>query len=153
MMEDLWALGHADDSFGGSVLGSKGTQWLWFSDRDEVLDYLLGDYVDLLADTGELDDEQLESARDRFTDLVENCANDEQLVHELNELSVELRRIIWFGSLSELATGYRDFAMALRHYYWQQLGEEDEPDAAVEPEQWGELVEVLDGFLIDGDYH
>ncbi len=40
-MEDLWALGHADDSFGGSVLGSKGTQWLWFTDRDEVLDYLL----------------------------------------------------------------------------------------------------------------
>ena len=151
-MEDLWALGHADDSFGGSVLGSKGTQWLWFSDRDEVLDYLLGDYVDLLADTGELDDEQLESARDRFTDLVESCSNDEQLVRELNELSVELRRIIWFGSLSELATGYRDFAMALRHYYWQQLGEEDEPDAPVPTEQWGELVEMLDDFLIDGEY-
>ena len=57
-MEDLWALGHADDSFGGSVLGSKGTQWLWFTDRDEVLDYLLSDYVDLLADTGDLDEER-----------------------------------------------------------------------------------------------
>ena len=75
------------------------------------------------------------------------------MLRELNELSVELRRIIWFGSLSELATGYRDFAMALRHYYWQQLGEEDEPDAVVEPEQWGELVAVLDDFMIDGDYH
>lgn len=152
-MEDLWALGHADDSFGGSVLGSKGTQWLWFHDRDEVLDYLVSDYVDLLADTGELDEEQAESARERFTDLVDSCESDEQLVRELNELSVELRRIIWFGSLSELATSYRDFAMSLRHYYWQQLGEEDEPDAAVEPEQWGELVEMLDDFLIEGSLH
>ena len=111
-------------------------------------------HTDMTAgDTGELDEEQLESARDRFSELVDSCPSDEQLVRELNELSVELRRIIWFGPLSELATGYREFAMALRHYYWQQLGEEDEPDAAIEPEQWGELVEVLDDFLIDGDYH
>ena len=100
-----------------------------------------------------LDEEQAESARERFTDLVDSCESDEQLVRELNELSVELRRIIWFGSLSELATSYRDFAMSLRHYYWQQLGEEDEPDAAVEPEQWGELVEMLDDFLIEGSFH
>ena len=100
-----------------------------------------------------LDEEQAESARERFTDLVDSCESDEQLVCELNELSVELRRIIWFGSLSELATSYRDFAMSLRHYYWQQLGEEDEPDAAVEPEQWGELVEMLDDFLIEGSFH
>ena len=78
-MEDLWALGHADDSFGGSVLSSKGNQWLWFNDRDEVLDYLLSDYVDLLADTGELDEEQCEAARERFTDLVESCGDDQQL--------------------------------------------------------------------------
>ncbi len=152
-MEDLWALGHADDSFGGSVLGSKGNQWLWFHDRDEVLDYLLGDYVDLLADTGELDEEQCEAARERFTDLVENCSDDQTLVEELNELSVELRSILWFGPLSELAAGHQEFARALRHFYWQQQGEEDDPDAPVPVEQWGELVEMLDDFLIEGEYH
>ena len=88
-MEDLWALGHCDDSFGGSVLASKGTQWLWFHDRDEVLDYLLDDYVQLIADTGELDEEQLEAARDRFADQLEASGdNDEALVEALNDLTV-----------------------------------------------------------------
>lgn len=149
-MEDLWALGHADDSFAGSVLANKGTQWLWFHDRDELLDYLVGDYVDLLADTGELDEEQTESARDRFNELIEQGLDDERLTAELNELSVDLRRVIWIGSLSELATGYREFALALRHYYWREIGEEDDPDADIPAEEWGELVEMLDDFLIEG---
>lgn len=106
----------------------------------------------LLADTGDLDEEQIESARERFTEVVESVEDDFQLVDELNELSIELRRVIWFGPLSALATGYEEFATALRHYYWQQLGEEDEPDAPVPTEQWGELVEMLDDFLIDGEY-
>jgi len=151
-MEDLWGLGHADDSFGGSLLGNKGTQWLWFHDRDEALDYLLSDYVDLLADTGDLDEEQAESARERFADLVESTEDDLQLLDELNELSVDLRRVLWFGSLSALASGYEEFALKLRHYYWQQRGEEDDPDAPVPAEQWGELVETLDDYLIDGEY-
>lgn len=104
------------------LLSSKGNQWLWFNDRDEVLDYLLSDYVDLLADAGELDEEQCEAARERFTDLVESCGDDQQLVEELNELSVDLRHILWFGPLSELAAGHETFARALRHFYWQQQG-------------------------------
>lgn len=152
-MEDLWALGHCDDSFGGSVLASKGTQWLWFHDRDEVIDYLLDDYVQLIADTGELDEEQLESARDRFADLVEACGdNDETLVDALNELTVALRRVVWLGPLSAMTEGYHPFALALRHYYWQQLGEEDDPEAPIPPAEWAELVEMLDEFLIDGEY-
>lgn len=152
-MEDLWALGHCDDSFGGSVLASKGTQWLWFHDRDEVLDYLLDDYVQLIADTGELDEEQFESARDRFSEQLEACGeNDESLVEALNELTVSLRRVVWLGPLSALAEGYHPFALALRHYYWQQLGEEDDPEAPIPPAEWSELVEMLDEFLIDGEY-
>ena len=151
-MEDLWALGHCDDSFGGSVLASKGTQWLWFHDRDEVLDYLLGEYADLLADTGELDEEQLDAARERFAGLIDDSGDDDALVRELNELSIELRRIVWMGPLSALANDYTDFALALRRFFWQQTGEDDDIEAQIPVERWAELVEVLDDFLIDGEY-
>ncbi len=71
MTDDPWALCHLDDSFDASVLGVKGAQIQWFEDRDGLIAFLLEDFVDLLADVGELDEEQTEQARERFTLLVE----------------------------------------------------------------------------------
>ena len=71
MTDDPWALCHLDDSFDASVLGVKGAQIQWFEDRDGLIAFLLEDFVDLLADVGELEEDQTEQARERFTLLVE----------------------------------------------------------------------------------
>ena len=58
-MENQWAICHVDSSFDASLLGNRGSQWHWFHSRDDLIEYLLGDYIYLLADAGELDEEQL----------------------------------------------------------------------------------------------
>jgi hypothetical protein len=70
-MENQWAICHVDSSFDASLLGNRGSQWHWFHSRDDLIEYLLGDYIYLLADAGELDEEQAESARERFELLIE----------------------------------------------------------------------------------
>ncbi|MGL5037884.1 MAG: hypothetical protein ACRC6F_09210, partial [Aeromonas sp.] len=100
MTDDPWALCHLDDSFESSVLGIKGAQIQWFEDREGLIAYLLEDFVDLLADTGELEDDQTEQARERFTLLVEQCSDDRNLMDTINDLASSLRRIAWLGPLS-----------------------------------------------------
>jgi len=152
-VEDQWGLCHVDDSFGASLLGNKGTQFLWFADRDEAVDYLLNDYVDLLADSGELDEEQSEQARERFELLAEQASSDGILIDHVNDLSTGLRRIVWFGPLSQLAEIDDEFASALRRYFWsEQESNEDDPEAEVPMELWQPLLDCIDDFLIEGEY-
>ena len=128
MTDDPWALCHLDDSFDASVLGTKGAQIQWFEDRDALIQFLLEDFVDLLADVGELDEEQTESARERFTLLVEQSLDDRTLMDAINDLASGLRRIAWLGPLSELAELSDDFASGLRAFFWSQYdGDEDDP--------------------------
>ena len=102
-MENQWALCHVDSSFEASLLGNQGTEWHWFHSRDDVIEYLLNDYIYLLAEVGELDEEQAENARYRFELLTEQTNQDQLLVEQLNDLTESLRRIVWFGTLSQLA--------------------------------------------------
>ncbi len=97
MTDDPWALCHLDDSFDASVLGVKGAQIQWFEDRDGLIAFLLEDFVDLLADVGELDEEQTEQARERFTLLVEQSFDNRTLMDAINDLASGLRRIAWLG--------------------------------------------------------
>ena len=87
MTDDPWALCHLDDSFDSSVLGIKGAQLQWFEDRDSLIAFLLEDFIDLLADAGELDEDEVASARERFTLLVEQIRDDRGLVDALNDLA------------------------------------------------------------------
>ena len=93
MTDDPWALCHLDDSFDPSVLGTKGAQIQWFEDRESLIEFLLEDFVDLLADVGELDEDQTESARERLTLLVEQSQDDRTLMDAINDLASGLRRI------------------------------------------------------------
>lgn len=153
MTDDPWALCHLDDSFEAPVLGTKGTQLLWFDDREAVIDYLQEDYVDLLADVGELEEDQIETARERFALLIEQSFDERGLVDALNDLSSGLRRIAWFGPLSELAEVQDEFATALRRYFWSQYdGDEDDPDAWIPEEMWPQLVEIAEEFVAEGEF-
>lgn len=153
MTDDPWALCHLDDSFEAPVLGTKGAQLLWFDDREAVIDYLQEDYVDLLADVGELEEDQIEAARERFALLIEQSFDERGLVDALNDLSSGLRRIAWFGPLSELAEVQDEFATALRRYFWSQYdGDEDDPDAWIPEEMWPQLVEIAEEFVAEGEF-
>ncbi|MDF2401017.1 MULTISPECIES: hypothetical protein [Aeromonas] len=153
MTDDPWALCHLDDSFDSSVLGIKGAQLQWFEDRDSLIAFLLEDFIDLLADAGELDEDEVASARERFTLLVEQISDDRALVDALNDLASGLRRIAWLGPLSELAEVSDDFAAGLRRYFWTQYdGDEDDPDAWVSEELWPQLVECAEEYMQEGDF-
>lgn len=152
-MENQWALCHVDSSFEASLLGNQGSEWHWFHSRDEVIEYLLNDYIYLLADVGELDEDQAENARYRFETLIEQTNNDLLLIEQINDLTESLRRIVWFGTLSQLTELDDEFANALRSYFWESYGEnEDDPHANVPEELWPEFVDVIDEFLVEGDY-
>ncbi|MFQ1771891.1 hypothetical protein ACK37C_13945 [Aeromonas veronii] len=153
MTDDPWALCHLDDSFDASVLGVKGAQIQWFEDRDGLIAFLLEDFVDLLADVGELDEEQTEQARERFTLLVEQSFDDRTLMDAINDLASGLRRIAWLGPLSELAEISDEFASGLRRYFWCQYdGDEDDPDAWVPEELWPQLVECAQEYMEEGEF-
>ncbi|MBS4713270.1 hypothetical protein [Aeromonas caviae] len=153
MTDDPWALCHLDDSFDASVLGTKGAQIQWFEDRDALIQFLLEDFVDLLADVGELDEDQTESARERFTLLVEQSLDDRTLMDAINDLSSGLRRIAWLGPLSELAELSDDFASGLRAFFWSQYdGDEDDPEAWVPEDLWPQLVECAEEYMVEGDF-
>ena len=153
MTDDPWALCHLDDSFDASVLGTKGAQIQWFEDRDALIQFLLEDFVDLLADVGELDEEQTESARERFTLLVEQSLDDRTLMDAINDLASGLRRIAWLGPLSELAELSDDFASGLRAFFGSQYaGDEDDPEAWVPEDLWPQLVECAEEYMVEGDF-
>jgi len=101
----------------------------------------------------ELDEEQAESARERFELLIEQSHSDEILVEQLNDLTESLRRIIWCGTVAQLAELDDEFANALRAYFWDDYGDnEDDPEAAVPEELWPEFTDIIDEFLTEGEY-
>lgn len=153
MTDDPWALCHLDDSFDASVLGTKGAQLQWFEDRESLIEFLLEDFVELLADAGELDEDQTASARERFTLLVEQCGDDRGLMDAINDLASGLRRIAWLGPLSELAEVSDDFASGLRAFFWTQYdGDEDDPEAWIQEDLWPQLVECAEEYMAEGDF-
>ena len=114
----------------------------------------MNDYIYLLADTGELDEYQTENARERFELLIEQSHNDQVLTEQLNDLTESLRRIVWLGTLAQLAELDDEFANALRSYFWYDYGDnEDDPEAAVPEELWPEFTDVIDEFLVEGNYN
>ena|SRR5690554_1355786 len=153
MDNQAWALCFLDEGVALSVLDRKETRCQWLSDQEHAQEYLLDDYVSYVAELGELDDEQTVHARERFALLMEQYPDPEVLTEYLNDLTVDLTRILWFGSLQSLAEDYGDFPLALRAYYWQEYGEGDEdPVTPVVEDDWIYLVEAMDEFLLQEDY-
>ena len=102
---------------------------------------------------GELDEDQTESARERFTLLVEQSLDDRTLMDAINDLASGLRRIAWLGPLSELAELSDDFASGLRAFFWSQYdGDEDDPEAWVPEDLWPQLVECAEEYMVEGDF-
>ena len=100
---------------------------------------------------GELDEDQTESARERFTLLVEQSLDDRTLMDAINDLASGLRRIAWLGPLSELAELSDDFASGLRAFFWSQYdGDEDDPEAWVPEDLWPQLVECAEEYMVEG---
>ena len=76
------------------------------------------------------------------------------LTEQLNDLTESLRRIVWLGTLAQLAELDDEFANALRSYFWYDYGDnEDDPEAAVPEELWPEFTDVIDEFLVEGNYN
>jgi len=152
-MNNPWALCHVDESFNASLLGNRGSQLHWFEDQQQLCQYLQEEYVDLLADTGELDEEQTEAARERFALIIEQSLSLPSMVEHLNDLASGLRRIVWLGSLAELAELDDEFANAVRCYFWGEQGEcEEDPEAAIPEPLWPDLLDLMDDFLAEGEY-
>lgn len=153
MDDQLWALCFLDEGVALSLISRKETRCQWLGGEEQAYHYLLHDYLQHLAELGELDEEQTLAARARFELLVEQYLDPETLVEYLNDLTAGLTRIVWFGPLRALAEDYGDFPLALRAHYWDDYGEGDEDPATPVPEaDWPWLVESLDEFLLGGDY-
>lgn len=153
MYMDSWAIVHVDDSYNASVLGSKGTKLHWFNSREEAIEFIYDDYLAILADTGEMDEDLVYAARDRFEVLQDQAYDDREWIENINELTVDLRHIVWFGSIAELAEVQDDFASAVRRVYWEEFAEvdEDDPEAYVPEEAWTDLSEALVEYLGAGE--
>ena len=87
MTDDPWALCHLDDSFDASVLGTKGAQIQWFEDRDALIQFLLEDFVDLLADVKA-------SLEDAIAQAVARPSTDDLNVKELKRKKLLLKEEI-----------------------------------------------------------
>lgn len=150
---DSWAIVHVDDSYNASVLGSKGTKLHWFNSRDEAVEFIYDEYLAILADTGEMDEELVYAAKERFEILQEQAYSDAAWIENINELTVDLRHIVWFGSIAELAEINEEFACNVRRVYWQEFAEvdEDDPEAYVPEEEWINLSEALVEYLSLGE--
>lgn len=150
---DSWAIVHVDDSYNASVLGSKGTKLHWFNSREQAIEFIYDEYLAILADTGEMDEELVYAARERFEILQEQAYSDANWIENINELTVDLRHIIWFGSMAEMAEVNDEFANNVRRVYWEEFAEvdEDDPEAFVPEDEWVSLSEALIEFLSRGE--
>ncbi len=146
---DSWAIVHIDDSYNASVLGSRGTKLHWCNGREEAIEFIYDEYLAILADTGEMDEELVYAAKARFEVLQEQAHSLEEWIEHINELTIDLRHIIWFGSIAEMAELNTDFACAVREVYWEEFGEYDEndPSAYVPEDEWLNLSEALVEYL------
>lgn len=150
---DSWAIVHIDDSYNASVLGSRGTKLHWFGDRYDAIDFIYDEYLAILADTGEMEDELIFAAKKRFKVLQEQTFSDAEWIENVNELTIDLRHIIWFGSIAEMAELDNNFARNVRRVYWEEFGEldEDDPEAFVPEEDRLDLSEALIEYLRRGE--
>ncbi|EKE78032.1 hypothetical protein [Gallaecimonas xiamenensis] len=148
-----WVLCHIDDSFSHTMLLERGSDYQQLDDDDALHHYLQEDYLRLVAFAGELDEDQQESARERFEQLCD-VLEGQALAEALNDLTVGLRRIVYLGQLRDLCEESSPFADALRRYFWEEddEGDEDDPTAPVPPERADDLVATLEDFLVEGDY-
>lgn len=146
---DSWAIVHVDDSYNASVLGSKGTKLHWCNGREAAIEFIYDEYLAILADTGEMDEELVYAAKERFQILQEQAYSDAEWIENINELTVDLRHIVWFGSIAELAEINEEFACEVRRVYWEEFAEldEDDPTAFVPEEEWLNLSEALVEYL------
>ena len=153
MDNQAWALCFLDEGIAMSVISRKETRCQWLQDEEHAHEHLLHDYLGYVAELGELEPEQIVAARERFALLIEQYPDPETLTEYLNDLTVDLTRILWFGPLSGLAQEYGDFPLALRAFYWQEYGEGDEdPVTPVVEDDWIYLIECMDDFLLEDDY-
>lgn len=153
MDSQAWALCFLDEGVALSVISRKETRCQWLEEEGHAYEYLLNDYLNYVAELGELEPEQVEAAKERFTLLIEQYPEPETLTEYLNDLTAGLTRILWFGPLSALAEDYGDFPLALRAFYWQEYGEGDEdPVTPVLEDDWIYMVECMDDFLLQDDY-
>ena len=67
----LWSLCFLDEGVALSVISRKETRCQWLSDEDQARHYLLNDYLQHVAELGELDEQQTLVARGRFELLME----------------------------------------------------------------------------------
>lgn len=150
---DSWAIVHVDDSYNASVLGSRGTKLHWFSAREDAIDFIYDEYLAILADTGEMDEELVFAAKERFEVLQEQTLSDAEWIEHINELTIDLRHIVWFGSIAEMAEIHTEFACNVRRVYWQEFAEldEDDPTAFVPEQEWLNLSEALVEYLKLGE--
>lgn len=144
---------HIDDSFSHTMLLERGSQYQLLDDEEALLHYLTEDYLGMVAHAGELDEDQQESARERFIQLGQFMEG-QALADALNDLTVGLRRIVYLDSLDALCEQSSPFADALRRFFWEQDedGDEDDPIAPVPMDRADDLLAVLDEFLVDGEY-
>ncbi|MGO1793439.1 MAG: hypothetical protein ACTHY5_08710, partial [Oceanisphaera sp.] len=103
MDNKAWALCFLDEGVALSVISRKETRCQWLQDEEHAYEYLLNDYVHYVAELGELDPEQTAVAKARFALLMEQYPEPETLTEYINDLTVGLTRILWFGPLSALA--------------------------------------------------
>ncbi|WP_115718582.1 hypothetical protein [Gallaecimonas mangrovi] len=148
-----WVLCHIDDSFSHTMLLERGSEYQVLDDEDTLVHYLTEDYLRLVAFAGELDEDQQESARERFEHLCQ-LLEGQALADALNDLTTGLRRIVYLGSLEALCQESTPFADALRSFFWatDDDGDEDDPTAPVPMHRAEELVASLEDFLVEGDY-
>ncbi|WP_341501192.1 hypothetical protein [Gallaecimonas sp. GXIMD4217] len=151
MEPDSYCLCHLDESFAHTLLDETGTQFGTFDDLDALKDYLCGDYLELIAHAGELDEDKKEAAKARFEAVCESTDHPEVLMDELNHLTGGLRRILWLGTWRALMEEGHPFAEALRRYFWEEEGGDDWT-APIPEDALDDLAAVLDDFLVDGDY-
>ncbi|MFD1006620.1 MULTISPECIES: hypothetical protein [Oceanisphaera] len=153
MDSKAWALCFLDEGVALSVISRKETRCQWLEDEGHAHEHLLNDYVHYVAELGELDPEQTAIAKERFVLLMEQYPEPEALTEYINDLTVGLTRILWFGPVSALAEDYGDFPLALRAFYWQEYGEGDEdPVTPIVEDDWIYMVECMDEFLLQDDY-
>ncbi|MFT5881340.1 MAG: hypothetical protein ACI86X_002480 [Moritella sp.] len=146
---DSWAIVHVDDSYNASVLGSKGTKLHWCNSRQQAIEFIYDEYLEILADTGEMDGELTHAAKKRFRILQAQTNSEAEWIEHINELTVDLRYIVWFGSMAELAEINDEFANEVRRVYWEEFAEvdEDDPTAFVPADEWLDLAEALVEYL------
>lgn len=102
----------------------------WFETWVKVLRFLRRDLLELI---GSNDRERQQKVQEVVDDLIECRLNKPEALGRLNQVLKPMGQVVWWGGLSELASGADDFARRARSHYAgspSQLQEERLPDFA-----------------------